>query len=53
LRRVCPHCEHRDWYYVGGAIGPVQPQDVGKRVYLTHTSVIQVENTAQRDKRGS
>lgn len=36
--------------FTGSAIGPIQAQDVGKRVY-TVDGIIQVENDNQRDAR--
>lgn len=36
--------------YIADVIGPVQPCDVGKRVYSAN-GIIQVENDEQREKR--
>lgn len=50
VRIRCDSCGHTENHYVASAIGPVQKQDVGKRVYRVD-GVIQVENNEQRDKR--
>jgi hypothetical protein len=54
--KTCECCGYRRTISLHGAIGYVQPVDVGKRVYLVRdeanvSDVVQIESNAQRDRR--
>lgn len=51
IKITCPCCNHSKTYDLISVIGRVQKIDIGKRVYISKTGILSIENQEQLKKR--